>query len=518
MTRLMLIAGVAALAIAAPAAAGPHGGHGGGGPPAGHGGGGPHGGGGGHEFGAPQGRGGGRRGGFAMPRQQRAPMQRMNFAPRERARPMPTPRMEFAQRGRGHMDMQHGQMHFSGGDRRQAYQFQRQIRQRQVMQRQQMQFRRNDQRQAMEFRRNQQRQTLQFRGKEQRRAVAMQLRRNDQRQARLFREQQIRSNGFRQQARNTLLQQRAIQGDRFAHVPDQGHLQRQFVDQRATDRRAYAYNVYANRYAYGRDDRMIDGCPPGLAAKYNGCLPPGQAMKLVGTPLSQAARYASFSEVPRSLQYLYADTPDHYYRYGDGYLYQVNRRDNLISSLLPLVAGGYLPGMAFPTQYMNSYVPADYGYDSFYPDSEDTAYRYLDGNIYGVDPYTGAIEDVIPTYADGYGVGQMLPASYGTYNVPAQYRGMYYDTADANYWYAPGAIYQVDPRSRLITSVASLLAPGLSVGQPLPAGYDMYNVPLAYRQTYYDTPNAWYRYNNGYIYQVDPTTQLVRAIVASLLT
>jgi len=66
--------------------------------------------------------------------------------------------------------------------------------------------------------------------------------------------------------------------------------------------------------------------------------------------------------------------------------------------------------------------------------------------------------------------------------------------------------------------VASLLSPGLSVGQALPMGYDTYNVPMAYRSTYYDTPNAWYRYNNGNIYQVDPTTQLVTAIVASLLT
>jgi hypothetical protein len=43
-------------------------------------------------------------------------------------------------------------------------------------------------------------------------------------------------------------------------------------------------------------------------------------------------------------------------------------------------------------------------------------------------------------------------------------------------------------------------------------------VPYAYRATYYDTPAAWYRYNNGYIYQVDPATTLVTAIVASLLT
>jgi hypothetical protein len=89
--------------------------------------------------------------------------------------------------------------------------------------------------------------------------------------------------------------------------------------------------------------------------------------------------------------------------------------------------------------------------------------------------------------------------------------------ASNNYWYAPGAIYQYDPTSSLITSVAALLSPGLTVGQPLPMGYSAYNVPYGYRQTYYDTPNASYRYNNGYIYQVDPATQLVSAIVASAL-
>ena len=62
------------------------------------------------------------------------------------------------------------------------------------------------------------------------------------------------------------------------------------------------------------------------------------------------------------------------------------------------------------------------------------------------------------------------------------------------------------------------LRKGFAVGQALPAGYEAYNVPYAYRQTYYDTPTAWYRYNNGYIYQVDPVTRLVTAIVASILT
>ena len=33
-----------------------------------------------------------------------------------------------------------------------------------------------------------------------------------------------------------------------------------------------------------------------------------------------------------------------------------------------------------------------------------------------------------------------------------------------------------------------------------------------------DTPDDWYRYSNGNIYRVDPTTQLVTAIVKSILS
>ena len=283
------------------------------------------------------------------------------------------------------------------------------------------------------------------------------------------------------------------------------------------------------RFANARGRGLIDGCPPGLWKKANGCLPPGQARALVGQPIRNAERIAAFTTVPYSLRTFYPDTNDYYYRYGDGYLYRVNRTSSLIASVLPLMAGGYMPGTyfpsmysyapgyTFPTSFMNPYVPDYYGWNAFYPDTPYVDYRYLNGNVYGIDPYSGMIENVIPTYAYGYGVGQVLPASYGYYNVPYQYRSLYYNTPDYNYWYAPGAIYQVDPASQLITAVASLLAPGMSIGQPLPLGYDVYNVPYAYRTTYYDTPTAWYRYSNGYIYQVDPATRLVTAIAASLL-
>jgi hypothetical protein len=244
-------------------------------------------------------------------------------------------------------------------------------------------------------------------------------------------------------------------------------------------------------------------------------LPFNQVDRFVG---ARVDGIAGLSPLPGAIQYLYPDTADYYYRYGDGYLYQVDRTDNLIAALIPLIAGGYLPGQYLPAVYMDSYVPDYYGYDAFYPDYGDVCNRYYYGVIYQVDCATGYVDNVIPAYAGGYGVGQILPSAYSYYNVPYQYRNYYYNTADYGYWYAPGAIYQYDPRSSIITSVAALLSPGFSIGQPLPVGYDVYNVPYAYRATYYDTPTAWYRYSNGYIYQVDPTTQLVTAIAASLLT
>ena len=261
----------------------------------------------------------------------------------------------------------------------------------------------------------------------------------------------------------------------------------------------------------------VGGCPPGLLDK--GCMPPGLASKLLGTRISDAARIAELSSVPYSVRYLYPDTNDFYYRYGDGYMYRVDRGTSLIDALLPLAFGGYMPGSYFPSSYMNNYyVPSSYGFNSFYPDSPYNCNRYVNGVIYQVDCVTGFVENVIPMYASGYGVGQMLPTGYGYYNVPDQYRSLYYDTSDYGYWYAPGAIYQYDPSSSMITSVAALLSPGFNIGQPLPMGYDVYNVPYDYRATYYDTPSAMYRYNNGNIYQIDPATMLVTAIVASILT
>lgn len=256
------------------------------------------------------------------------------------------------------------------------------------------------------------------------------------------------------------------------------------------------------------------GCPPGLAKKSPACVPPGQArQQYVGSVLPT---YYASNYMPLGLRDIYYDTPDYYYRYGDGYAYRVNRSTNLVAALLPLIGAGYGVGQYFPYYDEPSYYVPSY-YQPFYPDYGDDYYRYANGYVYEIDGGSGLVENVIPLLDRGYGIGQMLPAGYSYYNVPYQYRDYYYDTDDYYYRYAPGAIYQVDRDSQLITAIAALLTGGLSVGQPLPAGYSMYNVPYSYRDRYYDTPDAWYRYSNGYIYEVDPTTQLIRAMVQALV-
>lgn len=68
--------------------------------------------------------------------------------------------------------------------------------------------------------------------------------------------------------------------------------------------RAVVYQYYRSEYSAGR-------CPPGLAKKGNGCLPPGQAKKLwvVGQPLPPAVIY---EPVPRAVVQQLAPVPPGY--------------------------------------------------------------------------------------------------------------------------------------------------------------------------------------------------------------
>ena len=206
--------------------------------------------------------------------------------------------------------------------------------------------------------------------------------------------------------------------------------------------------------------RSNNGGPPGLATKNHGCLPPGQAKKLVGQRLPD--RYAD-DYLPAYYRTWYPDTDRYFYRAGDGYIYRVARDTRLVSGFMPL-----------------------YAWDD--------------------------------EYIDYYSVGERYPMDlYDSYNVPAAYQPYYADGDDYYYRYGDSAIYQVDRGDGLVEAIVALLAGDLAVGSPLPAGYDAYNVPLAYRDRYYDTPDAWYRYNDGYIYQVDPKTRLIQAVIEALV-
>ncbi|HEX3677371.1 MAG TPA: hypothetical protein VHU79_08290 [Sphingomicrobium sp.] len=490
MTRVFLAAGVASLAIAAPAVAGPHGQHGGG-----------------QAAFVSGGRGGGHNGGGSAAQR----MDRQSFAPRMQRQSFAAPRMGHQQRrftaierpqraGRFGMRAQSRAMHVSRTGTRMAARGQvrsNRVRESRIAGRQRLRTNRVQQAHNLRTLRMQTRTAArdQLRANtghgQKRMAMTHQLQTNRiQVQNNLSARQQLRS-GRQMGAQNLLAQRRALRVDRIANAE------------------AFRTSNFASL----------------VRSPANRVVAPADAIRFVGQPVSSVGNFVTLNALPASVSYLYPPTPYYYYQYGGGYLYQIDRDTSLIDALIPLLAGGFLPGTYLPQPFMSSYVPAYYGLDSFYPASFDYGFgygnvcnRYAYGVVYQVDCFTGMVENVIPTYAGGYGVGQMLPSAYSYYNVPMQYRSLYYPTADYSYWYAPGAIYQYDPRSSLITSVAALMSPGFTIGQPLPVGYSMYNVPLAYRSTYYDTPNAWYRYNNGYIYQVDPSTMLVTSIVASLLT
>ena len=544
LTRVFLAAGVAALAIAAPAYAGPGGGHGGGeqhgggggphgggggeqhgggggphgggGPPAfagGGGGGGPHGGGGGPHWGggAPAFAGGGGHGHFgggggapAFMGMRAGGGPHGGGGPRFAAPQMRGPQMHgFArQQARGG----YGRQQFRMAQRQQGHGFARQ------------QARMAGRQHGQGFARQQARMAERQQG----RGFARQ-------QARMAERQQMRANHTQARQQQAFAGGQQFGGRNAMRGGAGAFANQQLANQQLRGNagqfagRQFANNQYSNgqypngQYANGGN---WNGSPYSDLTYGNNVqvLPFQQADRFIGAPLTQVAQFAALGPLPAEMQYLYPATPDYYYQWGNGYVYQVDRGTNLIDALIPLLAGGYLPGQYVPVSYMTDHVPDYYGLSDFYPDDGGLCNRYSDGVIYQVDCDDGYVEDVIPVYAGGYGVGQLLPTAYSYYNVPLQYRGMYYDTPQANYWYAPGAIYQYDPGSSVITSVAALMSPGFTVGQPLPVGYDVYNVPYGYRATYYDTPNAWYRYNNGYIYQVDPVTQVVTAIVASLLT
>ncbi len=190
---------------------------------------------------------------------------------------------------------------------------------------------------------------------------------------------------------------------------------------------------------------LVQGCPPGLAKKNNGCTPPGLAK----------SRSADWREVYDRPDWWGYDDYQGRYSYYDGRLLQLGSNGSILG-YLPLLGGALAPGNVWPSFYEPVDVP-DY-YQSYYNLGSDDSYRYYDD-----------------------------------------------------------AFYAVDPQSQAISAIAALLTgDDFAVGQAQPDGYDVYNVPYSYRDEYVDGPEAAYRYSDGYVYEVDPTTQLIRTVIELL--
>jgi hypothetical protein len=184
---------------------------------------------------------------------------------------------------------------------------------------------------------------------------------------------------------------------------------------------------------------LVDGCPPGLAKKNNGCLPPGRAKQRAYRPEWWGL----------------AGAPAGTYAYDDGYLMRLN--GDRVAGYFPLLGGALAPGNIWPSYYAPVPVP-DY-YVDYYDLGRPGGYRYADNVLYRVDPSTAAITSIAALLTgDTFQVGSALPAGYDVYNVPYNYRSQYPDGRDARYRYSDGYIYQVDPTTQLVTAAIDLLA------------------------------------------------------------
>lgn len=214
---------------------------------------------------------------------------------------------------------------------------------------------------------------------------------------------------------------------------DRGNRGRERDYYRTDDRYRDGDGPFFARAARGGNPGLIDGCPPGLAKKRNGCLPPGQARKR-----DYDAGWFGFS--------------GNDYRYRDGYM--VRYGDNGISGFIPLLGGALSIGRSWPGDLGVARVP-EY-YQSYYNLGDD--YRYYNNTLYRLDPETSAITSIAALITgDDITVGQRMPAGYDVYNVPMGYRDRYNDRPDANYRYSDGYIYQVDPKTRLVAAAIELL-------------------------------------------------------------
>ncbi|WP_260482476.1 hypothetical protein [Sphingomicrobium flavum] len=91
---------------------------------------------------------------------------------------------------------------------------------------------------------------------------------------------------------------------------------------------------HAQHSVYGAQPK---GCPPGLAKKNNGCLPPGQAKKLYeqGHRFDpRFAGYTAYDRIPYDLRRQYQLDPRSRYVYDQNYIYRVDPTTLVVTEVL----------------------------------------------------------------------------------------------------------------------------------------------------------------------------------------
>jgi len=97
---------------------------------------------------------------------------------------------------------------------------------------------------------------------------------------------------------------------------------------------------HGNPHEYGYNGPVgygVGGCPPGLAKKHDGCMPPGQAKKMYRAGQRYNTAYGSrygFGHIPYDLRQRYDLDPRDRYYYSNGYLYQVDPRTLLVQQVI----------------------------------------------------------------------------------------------------------------------------------------------------------------------------------------
>ncbi len=97
---------------------------------------------------------------------------------------------------------------------------------------------------------------------------------------------------------------------------------------------------YDSHQRYDRDGRVKGkrhGCPPGLAKKHNGCLPPGQAWKIGQRAPWNSDRYVDYRDLPSYYRDRYPDSSGQQYYYEGNRVYTVDPTTRLIRSIISIL-------------------------------------------------------------------------------------------------------------------------------------------------------------------------------------